>query len=133
MAFHSYSIANCHNSESVSEIWVYKASRWFALMIQLGKLVGGGVADTNYLYPACWGWIKNCWVLKHIITKNVQNWWGVRQKYMLLYYKLVKIIVMRCQNNWNKVNSKYTTINTSTLILNGYIVFPALIVAIISD
>ena len=28
-------------------------------MIQLGKFVGGGwVADTNYLYPACWGWIK---------------------------------------------------------------------------
>ena len=20
---------------------------------------GGGVADTNYLYPARWGWIKN--------------------------------------------------------------------------
>ena len=33
----------------------------FALMIQLGKvcgLVGGGVADTNYLYPARWGWIN---------------------------------------------------------------------------
>ena len=31
-------------------------------MIQLGKFVGGGggvVADTNYLYPARWGWIKN--------------------------------------------------------------------------
>ena len=31
---------------------------WVALMIQLGKFVGGGVADTNYLYPARWGWIK---------------------------------------------------------------------------
>ena len=29
-------------------------------MIQLGKFVGGGgVADTNYLYPARWGWINN--------------------------------------------------------------------------
>ena len=31
-------------------------------MIQLGKFVGGGVglvADTNFLYPAHWGWIKN--------------------------------------------------------------------------
>ena len=31
-------------------------------MIQLGKFVGGGggvVSDTNYLYPARWGWIKN--------------------------------------------------------------------------
>ena len=34
-------------------------------MIQLGKFVGGwlvwwggGVADTNYLHPARWGWIK---------------------------------------------------------------------------
>ena len=38
-------------------------------MIQLGKFVGGGggvggwgvgevVADTNYLYPARWGWIN---------------------------------------------------------------------------
>ena len=32
---------------------------WVALMIQLGKFVGGGgVADTNYLYPARWGWIN---------------------------------------------------------------------------
>ena len=27
-------------------------------MIQLGKFVGGGVADNNYLYPARWGWIN---------------------------------------------------------------------------
>ena len=31
-------------------------------MIQLGKFVGGGggvvVADTSYLYPARWCWIK---------------------------------------------------------------------------
>jgi len=28
-------------------------------MIQLGKFEGGGVvAETNYLYPARWGWIK---------------------------------------------------------------------------
>ena len=29
-------------------------------MIQLGKFVGGWgvVADTNYLYPARWGWIN---------------------------------------------------------------------------
>ena len=37
-------------------------TRWVALMIQLGKFVGGGsggvVADTNYLYPARWGWIN---------------------------------------------------------------------------
>ena len=40
-------------------------TRWVALMIQLGKFlcggVGGwvgGVADTNYLYPALWGWIN---------------------------------------------------------------------------
>ena len=34
---------------------------WVALMIQLGKFVGGGggvVADTNYLYTAHWGWIN---------------------------------------------------------------------------
>ena len=38
-------------------------TRWVALMIQLGKFMGGGgggvVADTNYLYPARWGWINN--------------------------------------------------------------------------
>ena len=35
-------------------------------MIQLRKFVGGGgvggvdgMADSNYLYPARWGWIKN--------------------------------------------------------------------------
>ena len=29
-------------------------------MIQLGKFEGGElVADTNYLYPARWGWIKS--------------------------------------------------------------------------
>ena len=35
-------------------------TRKVALMIQLGKFVGGGgvVADTNYLYPARWGWIN---------------------------------------------------------------------------
>ena len=37
-------------------------TRWVALMIQLEKFVGGGgvggVADTNYLYPARWGWIN---------------------------------------------------------------------------
>ena len=41
---------------------ILNTTRWVALMIQLGrKFVGGwgGVADTNYLYPARWGWIKN--------------------------------------------------------------------------
>ena len=40
-----------------AEIYI---TRWVALMIQLGKFVGGGggVADTNYLYPARWGWIN---------------------------------------------------------------------------
>ena len=39
-------------------------TRWVALMIQLeqqqhGEFVCGGVvADTNYLYPARWGWNK---------------------------------------------------------------------------
>jgi len=43
-------------------------TRWVALMIQLeqqqhGEFVcggwwGGWVADTNYLYPARWGWIN---------------------------------------------------------------------------
>ena len=32
--------------------------RWVALMIQLEKCVGGGVAYTKYLYPARWGWIN---------------------------------------------------------------------------
>ena len=39
-------------------IFRFGSTRWAALMIQLGKFVGGGVADTNYLYPARWGWIK---------------------------------------------------------------------------
>ena len=38
-------------------------TRWVASMILLGKFVGGGVvdggADTNYLYPARWGWINS--------------------------------------------------------------------------
>ena len=25
----------------------------------VGRVVGWWVADTNYLYPASWGWIKN--------------------------------------------------------------------------
>ena len=38
-------------------------TRLVALMIHLGKFVGGvggvgGLADTNYLYPARWGWIN---------------------------------------------------------------------------
>ena len=40
-------------------------TRWVALMIQLGKFVGGWVvgwwgevADTIYLYPDHWGWIN---------------------------------------------------------------------------
>ena len=41
-------------------------TRWVALMIQLDVRVRtpcarkfvGGVADTNYLYTARWGWIK---------------------------------------------------------------------------
>ena len=49
-------------------------------MIQLGKFVGGGVgwvggwlADTNYLYPARWGWIKKPnWVLGPSWNKNIQ-------------------------------------------------------------
>ena len=38
-------------------------------MIQLGKFVsgwvgwGGVVADTNYLYPARWGWINNIYLM----------------------------------------------------------------------
>ena len=41
-----------------------KYTRWVALMIQLEQqqhreFVCGVVADTNYLYPARWGWIKN--------------------------------------------------------------------------
>ena len=34
----------------------------FALMIVLRRVCGrwgGWVADTNYLYPACWGWINS--------------------------------------------------------------------------
>ena len=30
-------------------------------MFVVGGWIGGG-ADTNYLYPARWGWIKNCMV-----------------------------------------------------------------------
>ena len=41
-------------------------TRWVALMIQLGKFVGGvggcWVADTNYLYPARSGWINICYI-----------------------------------------------------------------------
>ena len=44
------------STESATE-----STRWVALMIQLGKFVdgvGGWLADTNYLYPARWGWIN---------------------------------------------------------------------------
>ena len=51
-------------------------TRWVALMIQLGKFVGGGsggvVADTNYLYPARWGWIKNNNMNYMISSNSVQ-------------------------------------------------------------
>ena len=41
--------------------WKLICTRWVTLMIQLGKFVGGWVvvADTNYLYPARWGWINS--------------------------------------------------------------------------
>ena len=35
-----------------------------------GGWVGGVVAYTNYLYPACWGWIKN-------IKPIVFNWFAL--------------------------------------------------------
>ena len=41
-------------------------------MIQLEQqqrgefVVLGGVADTNYLYPARWGWIKNNYLIQLI-------------------------------------------------------------------
>ena len=46
-------------------IQLHDNTRWVALMIQLGKFVGGlggwgwVVADINYLYPARWDCIKN--------------------------------------------------------------------------
>ena len=49
-------------------------TRWVALMIQLeqqqhGEFVGGGggVAYTNYLYPARWGWIKNLFHFNYLL------------------------------------------------------------------
>ena len=54
----------------------YEVTRWVALMIQLGKFVGWvwvwggvvGVADTNYLYPARWGWINSSLGLDQQLT-----------------------------------------------------------------
>ena len=59
----------CLPEENIGSQYQYQyqyLTRWAALMIQLGKFVGGGVvgwwrggvADTNYLYPARWGWIN---------------------------------------------------------------------------
>ena len=39
-------------------------------MIQLEKFVGGGVADTNYLYPARWGWIN----INYLILYSKDLW-----------------------------------------------------------
>ena len=66
-------------------------TRWVVLMIQLGKFVGGGglvgcwwagwggfVVDTNYLYPARWGWIKNkCLHCDYYILHHVYNFVNV--------------------------------------------------------
>ena len=58
-------------------------TRWVALMIQLeqqqhGEFVGGvvgwwWVADTNYLYPARWGWINSSLGLDQNISFLVHN------------------------------------------------------------
>ena len=44
----------------------------FALMIQLGRKVCGRwwVADSKYLYPACWGWIKKILFIRTILGKT---------------------------------------------------------------
>ena len=55
----------CHSKFMLASLH----TRWVALMIQLEQqqhkefVCGRVVADTNYLYPARWGWIKNYFVL----------------------------------------------------------------------
>ena len=66
--------------------------------------VVGGVADTNYLYPACWGWIKNnvsltCSVLNPVNTANLSL-----QRLLLLQFSDRQELVLDGQEPWVTFN-----------------------------
>ena len=61
-----------------------KSTRWVALRIQLGKFVGGGVADNNYLYPARWGWINILFQFTLLVLQRPKYWQSVYPTYYLL-------------------------------------------------
>ena len=66
-------------------------------MLQLEKFVVGGwvvwVADTNYLYPACWGWIKMVFH-QHVLNNKTLTIIKQRQGYLLKDNDKIKIIHM---------------------------------------